>query len=1131
MMKENNGYAELKLLLDTWKPTGVWSNINVDATENAVLSGIVGISPELEAMLSVEQKAALTRRSARAADISVLTVGPVLGVPFYVGAALEKSGDDLDEPKSDTFNGRKHRKVVLPVMIELDHEATVLVTIVGLFDGSRKVLTFEKVPARRPYVLEIGPLSVEDRYRVILTGIKPSPFNSFSLSTHVSSNETNVVVVNCEISPDSLAASMLMSDLRQRCLVPFSGINAVVHTNFQPDIEKTIGELQFNKTLAKGLMEYRNSQIIGTKFKTELASIVESLREMWRGIFSKPSYRELLRAGYNIVTARIASVEDIEVDEAKEKLAGSVRFLRLVCERLKQEYVDQLRYPGVNIYRAVVVESAKSPATAQPSKPRNHIALTQEATALYDAIFSDELQPSDSNVRVMVMWSDPDEDIVDCVLKQWLRGCRPAPVKWVPWVSINRRLSVELLPNINGLTIGNVEKQLLAFNGQHSDAEDVTGVRLIIVNGEGENRQQEADSLQDISAPHNIRLWKQIMDWKKVSDHREYCLICPSVKGGSRRMQISLNLSGDASINASVTGYLLILDSIYRSNEFERRYRLAEKEKAMPRKKLTAAAAKSKRAQKKKEEEEKIAKEALLRETNELLSSQIPDGYLLCQCCTESVKSKMLITPPALESPPVPESTEIPADPDKVEAAEIERPPSPIEVDVEVVITHLKAHFMGDKAVMDFMIGQGQLPADTRIPEKFDLIQLPVWVLKFCPNTPAVFVQDEVVLVCRQNSKTKKVLQDLDFKLVKKQIIKLYERSRLSELSRPEDLREVDFSVEGVTALFFKDLLQSIWMEALDITYREHMLDITDDFIRSFCFVHAMGDTAVSFASAQAFASSILIGLKCALQMKTAYTMAGTQRFQYILQQTELAQIIVAEQEAQELKIKRLLDHKKAERDAFKAADKLLQAISDRIEEEKSPKKAKAKAMAAKKSAKLAAVELAETPVEEENEEEIVLTEEELAEIMAERSFGYDSDVDDLGMEVRDAKLRTIKEQADAEEAELQKKLAAKAKVAANAEPDFDGEIDEDVVKELQAQRLQWSIDTLAQVVDNIVDAMMNEAVEMAGTMLLRDLRKFGKNPPTLEERRMEASVHLQRVNSERFKARSLQGTNASKFL
>eukprot|EP01031_Cornospumella_fuschlensis_P045515 gene45515-55705_t len=35
IMKENNGYAELKLLLDTWKPTGLWSNVNVDAVENS----------------------------------------------------------------------------------------------------------------------------------------------------------------------------------------------------------------------------------------------------------------------------------------------------------------------------------------------------------------------------------------------------------------------------------------------------------------------------------------------------------------------------------------------------------------------------------------------------------------------------------------------------------------------------------------------------------------------------------------------------------------------------------------------------------------------------------------------------------------------------------------------------------------------------------------------------------------------------------------------------------------------------------------------------------------------------------------------------------------------------------------
>ena len=101
----------------------------------------------------------------------------------------------------------------------------------------------------------------------------------------------------------------------------------------------------------------------------------------------------------------------------------------------------------------------------------------------------------------------------------------------------------------------------------------------------------------------------------------------------------------------------------------------------------------------------------------------------------------------------------------------------------------------------------------------------------------------------------------------------MYERSRLSELPRPEDLREVDMSVAGVVPLFFTDLVERVWFHLVPYDIKEHMFSITDDFIRSMIFARTVIDMGV-LSSAKSFALAFEHTLVLSVAAKTAQMMS-----------------------------------------------------------------------------------------------------------------------------------------------------------------------------------------------------------------------------------------------------------------
>ncbi|RYG98012.1 hypothetical protein EON65_52000, partial [archaeon] len=459
IVKENNGYAELKLLLDTWKPIALWSNVNVDAVENTFYMD----TAKHNRQDIPEDKPKLPKIEAS------LLVGPIPGAPYCSEPFV--LDDDLrtadHKVECEMRIALSKKEVYVPVLIETDNDTPLTITINGLFNKYNKTIQIDNIPGRKPFVFTLGPLGVEDRYHVILSGLRSSPFNSFYVTTHVHLHETNVAVINCLSSPDTLSASVLMIELRARCALPFSGINAVVHTHFQPNMQKVLDEVQFNKVLEQGFLVYHQSKIILPKFRQEIETIIESLREIWRDILSKPSYRELLRSTFNIFVPSFSRPDQIITPDREKayKIPKCARFLQLVCSIIEQEYIDQLRYPRTHIHRCIY-STPNDGVDRQNKLELDKLKQDQRPdTQLFlEAIYADEEVQEGDKVRCKVMWVGLEGDWLDNLLHLWTMGCHAADNKFCTYFSVNHRMSLEAIPPIHKQSIAGIERQLSQFD-------------------------------------------------------------------------------------------------------------------------------------------------------------------------------------------------------------------------------------------------------------------------------------------------------------------------------------------------------------------------------------------------------------------------------------------------------------------------------------------------------------------------------------------------------------------------------------------------------------------------------------------------------------------------------------------
>lgn len=723
--------------------------------------------------------------------------------------------------------------------------------------------------------------------------------------------------------------------------------------------------------------------------------------------------------------------------------------------------------------------------------------------------------------------SPPPPDILEALIVAWIAGCIPAPTVFVPYHSLNRKASIERLrglstPDDVSLATRHFVRDSSVFKyptlppDQQSPDDVGLGITdellspqhatpsvrlLVLVDDDVHGTNSSIAQLNPSQAPPTASapaspaspssrqtemvssaFFRTVRDWQqRYATHREYHVMIPCVGHGTTRLALPLPVLSPTNPKEQRTESIsvVLLDSIFRSNEYDRRHQIAELEKKMFKKQLTAAAAKSKRAQQKKDEEQKVLRAQIRQQVLNIVAEQKPDGYIFVHCHTAVMYSPIEKDPAAAapnaaaaataggaptsssssslsasaavttvataavegpstgdHAPPVPADAELaptktqssrpapssgmmiidtvggtPSTAAPVSAAIVNRTEAAPEETLMLMDAHQQVIPVHDAApsrqpvpqqrddltIVSIDVCGDMLPiqldyearldreqaaaakltaeemADENVPKpppplsaaeylqqlqmrrRYDYVQYPPWFVAFFPAhvSSATFVVDEVLLLLRQLAKTQTLLATIenDPDLYQK-FVHRYERSRLSELSRPEDLREVDMSSPDVIAVFFYDVLRTIWQEDLTAEMKGVMLSWQDPFVIGYIASRAFQLPSETVVNSTANNSSIVTGgtktpsiietlhspalfaqgmrrvCAYAMAMKMARDMSVMRRYQHILTDvTDPAIDTVKELEITE----RMIDNVRRKRHAERRADKQLKALMQKL--------------------------------------------------------------------------------------------------------------------------------------------------------------------------------------------------------
>jgi hypothetical protein len=315
---------------------------------------------------------------------------------------------------------------------------------------------------------------------------------------------------------------------------------------------------------------------------------------------------------------------------------------------------------------------------------------------------------------------------------------------------------------------------------------------------------------------------------------RNVTFVCGSQRYGTRSLVFS-----DTEKGHSVQCHTV--DSVFRNNEFA----LSAAElaaAAQAKSKASSSGGMSKKAIEKRKAEEAKAFAKAKEKLEAQISQQVPDGYVLLETQTKtfSISRDELPKEPEVVQATIPTADgEEPIEPP---------PPPPAPLEEPVTLAERKTYLMksvrgGKEAEWDIYADPEQ--AATR-PSPFAMLTPPPWLSTMSPGGPGTYFQDEVIILARDNVATSAALNQLEGADTAARIANMYQKSRLSELSRPEELREVDMSIPGVTEAFLKACIESIFADPEIITdsMRNCMFPLTDDFARGYCLARSLGEAA-----------------------------------------------------------------------------------------------------------------------------------------------------------------------------------------------------------------------------------------------------------------------------------------------
>ena len=777
---------------------------------------------------------------------AVMLVGPIIGAPHTNYVEGQQAATTM----------------IVPFLFELDRQVKVTCIATDLFNGTQVVIT-QEILKNRPTVFRLANLNIDTRYTVdFVEGVQNAYSSRFVVQTNCHWDDTNIMIFNMEqrgAQDPTTNDSSYIKSMSDRLRLPFHGINCVLHVNCFVDVNAIFDEVEFMpelKTLlgrvkVPSIDEITRSEVIH-KLKKMVNKIMDRVRLEYRLYFSRPSYRELLIRGFHLFMGR-ESYKEAEATDTDP--AGSlIALLRLIASRVNQEYFDQLIAPEEEVYSAWPrIEYTEEMRRQMKEKEEQRLQdLEDGEEPLIDPnnpdgirllTLDDYLDKNILNVplkrRPFRTFFDNAENPVDCVLFQWMQNFVPPPVLWKSYVSPNQKVTIEHFCTCNDEHIRDIHERIV-------NSEIHRGARLIVMPNFG--------PLMNPQSLLGYKMSQWTRRWVKEGVDRTITLVAPSKeREGSHHYTIAYGAWPDPYTYARVKkedipppleGSLNIqtLHSIYMSNEKE--MARIKKEKVEAIKEKTKTTSKSRGAMEKKKKEEAILKENLKVELQTIFQSLTPDGFVLFEnrsCSTQASDG----------------------------------------ADMTIGYTEMKT--VGTKLDKS-MSADGQ---DTT-PKPHDYLNLPLWITKFVPASAGVFVQDEVNIVIRQEPFSRKALDiiETDENIVKMSK-KIYLSSRLSELSRPEDLREYDMEVDGIKEMFLEEIVARIWREALPSEVKGRLFTLTDDFIRAICVRRAFTDIDRDLSSPLNFCKAARRLLLANAQLFLAFKMSKMERWKYILETEE----------------------------------------------------------------------------------------------------------------------------------------------------------------------------------------------------------------------------------------------------
>merc|ERR1712196_200059 len=136
----------------------------------------------------------------------------------------------------------------------------------------------------------------------------------------------------------------------------------------------------------------------------------------------------------------------------------------------------------------------------------------------------------------------------------------------------------------------------------------------------------------------------------------------------------------------------------------------------------------------------------------------------------------------------------------------------------------------------------------------------------------------------RQDSEIRPVLDIIEEDEMYLKITEIYQSSRLADLSRPAELREVDMDILGVTEYFLSDTLMRIWTEAVPDAVKHLMVPLYDEFVKGYCLYRAMGENAdTTIANGESFTRAVQKSMIVSCSMMFCLKMKDMPKWKFIM--------------------------------------------------------------------------------------------------------------------------------------------------------------------------------------------------------------------------------------------------------